>query len=167
LAPGQYTLSITHVGFREEKRAVNVPSGPGSTVNVALEITKARTALTVTSEVPLIQGENGDISATMNQKQISEVPNPGNDLTYIVQTAPGVVLNTDVQGGSNFSILGMPGTSYRYTIDGLNETDNSYNVQPVGALFNASERVLTRRQNNSSTNNRALRPRNHATRLFT
>jgi hypothetical protein len=27
----------------------------------------------------------------MNQKQISEVPNPGNDLTYIAQTVPGVV----------------------------------------------------------------------------
>src|SRR5438874_6289343 len=36
---------------------------------------------------------------------------PGNDLTYIVQAAPGVVMNTDVQGGANFSILGMPGFS--------------------------------------------------------
>jgi len=52
----------------------------------------------------------------MTSKQISEVPNPGNDLTYIVQTAPGVVMNTDVQGGANFSILGMPDTSYRYTL---------------------------------------------------
>ena len=44
-------------------------------------------------------------------------------------------MNTDVQGGANFSILGMPGTSYRYTIDGLNDTDNSYNVQLAGSLF--------------------------------
>ncbi len=57
------------------------------------------------------KAENGDVSATMNQKQVSELPNPGNDLTYIVQTAPGVVMNTDVQGGANFSILGMPGFS--------------------------------------------------------
>ena len=93
------------------------------------------TSVTVTAEAPLLHAENGDVSATVNQKQLSEVPNPGNDLTYIVQTAPGVVMNTDVQAGANFSILGMPGTSYRYTIDGLSDTDNTYNVQLVGSLF--------------------------------
>ena len=60
-------------------------------------------------EVPLIQAENGDASATMQQKQISEVPNPGNALTYVVQTTPGVVMNTDVPNapGLNSSILEM------------------------------------------------------------
>src|SRR5579864_1071765 len=135
LAPSTYTLTVLHQGFRKENRVVNVLLGPPATVNVTLEITEASSEISVTDEAPLIQADNGDISATLNQKQISEVPNPGNDLTYIVQTAPGVVMNTDVQAGSNFSILGMPGTSYRYTIDGLNETDNSYNVQPVGILF--------------------------------
>src|SRR5438874_991269 len=71
LAPGRYTLTVTHAGFREEKRAVNVPLGPPASVNVALKIAQARTALTVTTEAPLIQAENGDASATMNQKQIS------------------------------------------------------------------------------------------------
>ncbi len=63
------------------------------------------------------------VSATMNQKQISEVPNPGNDLTYIVQTAPGAVMNTDssINTLGHFSILGMPGTSCHYTNDGMNE----------------------------------------------
>jgi hypothetical protein len=65
----------------------------------------------------------------MTQKQISELPNPGNDLTYIVQTTPGVVMNTDVPNskGMNFSILGMPSTSYVYSIDGV---DNP----PTGVL---------------------------------
>jgi|SRR5579864_449828 len=135
LAPSTYTLTVLHQGFRKENRVVNVLLGPPATVNVTLEITEASSEISVTDEAPLIQADNGDISATLNQKQISEVPNPGNDLTYIVQTAPGVVMNTDVQAGANFSILGMPGTSYRYTIDGLNVTDNSYNVQLVGALF--------------------------------
>src|SRR5438128_2112516 len=71
----------------------------------------------------------------MNQKQISELPNPGNDLTYVVQTAPGVVMNTDVQGGANFSILGMPGFSYLHTMDGMNDNDSGYNLSQVGALI--------------------------------
>src|SRR5207244_7519956 len=85
-------------------------------------------------EDPLIEAENGDVSATMNQEQISEVPNPGNDLTYVAQTAPGVVMNTDSQstggiqnGAPNFSILGMSGSSYHYTMDGMSITENSEN----------------------------------------
>src|SRR6266516_7552755 len=135
LLPGRYTLTVTCDGFRQESRAVNVLLGPPVSVNVALEIAKARTTVTVTEEAPLLQAENGDASATMNQQQISEVPNPGNDLTYIVQTAPGVVMNTDVQGGANFSILGMPGFSYLHTIDGMNDNDNAFNLSQIGALI--------------------------------
>jgi hypothetical protein len=95
LAPSPYTLTVTHAGFRQERRAVIVLLGPPGTVNVALEIAKTSSEITVTGEAPFIQAENGDVSTTLNQKQISEVPNPGNDLTYIVQTAPGVIMNTD------------------------------------------------------------------------
>lgn len=135
LAPGRYTLTVTRDGFRKESRAVNVLLGPPVSVNIALEIPKASTTLTVTAEAPLLQAENGDFSTTMNQKQISEVPNPGNDLTYIAQTAPGVVMNTDIQGNSgNFSILGMPGTSNRFTVNGMNDNNDAINVSRAGAL---------------------------------
>ena len=135
LAPGRYTLAVTHDGFRKESRAVNVPLGPPVTVNVTLEIAQERSTVKVTGEAPFIQAENGDVSTTMNQKQMSEVPNPGNDLTYIVQTAPGVVMNTDTQGtGFNFSILGMPGTSYLYTVDGMNNNNTGLNTSKSGAL---------------------------------
>ena len=141
LAPGRYTLTVTHSGFREEKRAVNVLLGPPVSVNIALAIAEASTKITVRDEAPLIQAENGDVSATMNQEQISEVPNPGNDLTYVAQTAPGVVMNTDSQstggiqnGAPNFSILGMSGSSYHYTMDGMSITENSENFIMGGSL---------------------------------
>jgi hypothetical protein len=123
LAPGRYTLSINHAGFREEKRLVDVLLGPAVSVNITLAIAEARSEATAVDVVPLIQAENGDASATTSQKQISELPNPGNDLTYVVQTTPGVVMNTDVPNstGMNFSILGMPSTSYRYSIDGVDD----------------------------------------------
>jgi len=129
LAPGRYALTVTHNGFREERRAVDVLLGPPTTANVTLAIAKASSEVIVADEVPLIQAENGDASASINQKQISELPNPGNDLSYVVQTTPGVVMNTDVPNapGMNFSILGMPSTSYLYSIDGV---DNP----PTGVL---------------------------------
>ncbi len=133
LAPGKYTLTVTKDRFRTDSRAVNVLLGPPVTVNVMLELATESTTVKVTGEAPLIRAENGDVSTTMNQKQISEVPNPGNDLTYIAQTAPGVVMDTD-QAGALFSILGMPGTSYLHTMDGMNDNDNSVNLNLVGVL---------------------------------
>ena len=119
--PGAYRLTVRHTGFREVKRTVNVLLGSAVSVNITLEIAETSSEITVSDEAPLIHAENGDASATVTQHQISEVPNPGNDLTYIVQTTPGVVMNADVPNstGMNFSILGMPSTSYLYSIDGV------------------------------------------------
>jgi len=134
LPPARYTLTVGQEGFQKESTAVNVLLGPPGTVNVTLEIAKTSSEVTVIDEAPLMRAENGDVSATMNQKQISEIPNPGNDLSYIVQTAPGVVMNTDTSFTA-FSILGMPGFSYLRTIDGMNENDNYQNNYLGGKLF--------------------------------
>ncbi len=139
LAPGRYALTVTHAGFQKESRTVNVLLGPPVSVNATLQVAKASTSVSVTAEAPLIQAENGDVSTTMNEKQVSEIPNPGNDLTYIAQIAPGAIMNTDTSntyGNSigNFSILGMPGASYHYTLDGMTDNENGNNGVLGGAL---------------------------------
>ena len=98
LAPGRYTLTVSHAGFREESHDVNVLLGPPGTLNITLEIAGGKHNGQGDGRGPLLQAENGDVSTTMNQLQISEVPNPGNDLTYIAQTAPGAIMNTDTIG---------------------------------------------------------------------
>ena len=135
LSPSQYTLGVAHDRFRKESRSVSVLLGTPVTVNITLEIAKANMELVVTAEAPLVEADNGDVSITMSPKQISELPNPGNDLTYIAQTAPGALMNTDDArtggGGGNFSILGMPGTSNQFTINGMN--DNAGHLNATGA----------------------------------
>jgi len=141
LSPSKYTLTVTSKGFRKASRIIDVQLGPPGSVNISLEIETANAEVTVADDMPLLHAENGDASSSLNQKQISEVPNPGNDLTYIVQTAPGVIMNTDSQttggvqyGAPNFSILGMPGTSYQVTLDGMSITENGNNFVPTGSL---------------------------------
>lgn len=134
LAPGRYRLSVTCDGFRSESRLVNVLLGPPVSVNVVLEIAEENTMVRVSGESPLVQAENGDVSTTMSSRQVSEVPNPGNDLTYIAQTTPGAVMDTDMQGLANFSILGMPGTSNRFTVNGMNDNDNGLNFNLEGSF---------------------------------
>ena len=134
VAPGRYTLTVTRDGFRQESRTVSIVLGLPGRVNVTLQLAKKNTTVKVTAEASLIQAENGDFSSTVSQKQISEIPNPGNDLTYIVQTEPGVVMDTDPQGWANFSSLGMPATSTLLTVNGMNDNENGYNANNVGSL---------------------------------
>jgi hypothetical protein len=134
LAPERYTLTVTHAGFRKETRIANVLLGPPVTVNVTLELATEHTTVNVTGEAPLIQSENGDVSTTINQQQVAEVPNPGGDITYVAQIVPGAVMNTDQSGLANFSILGMPGTSNLFFLDGMSENDNGLNLNLAGSL---------------------------------
>jgi hypothetical protein len=137
LAPGRYTLTVSHPGFRDESQELSVLLGPPGTRNITLKLAGASVTVKVTDEIPLLQAENGDVSITMSQKQISEVPNPGNDLTGIAQTAPGAVMNTDTigfGGSGNFSILGMPAVSNLFTINGMNDNNPMFNVNNSGVL---------------------------------
>ena len=73
LSPSQYTLTVEHDRFRKESRSVTVLLETPVTVNITLEIAKAATQLFVTAEAPLVQADNGDVSITMSQRQISEL----------------------------------------------------------------------------------------------
>ena len=43
-------------------------------------------------------------------------------------------MNTDNGFGSKFSILGMPGFSYAFTVDGVSITENTLNIVRGGPL---------------------------------
>ena len=88
--------------------------------------------MTVTEAAPLIQTENGDTSTALSAQQVSNVPNPGNDLTAIAQLAPGVVVNS--QGGyGNVEAFGLPATSNLFTMDGMDDNDPFLNLGNSGA----------------------------------
>jgi hypothetical protein len=139
LLPGNYVLKVTHPGLKTTSIAVEVLLGPPGTINVKLPVAPMSESVTVKGELPPFNAENGDSSTTLTQLQISEVPNPGNDLTYIAQLAPGVVMNTDANGPAitvgNFSSLGMPGISNVFTLNGMNYNDMGFSVNMTGASF--------------------------------
>ena len=63
---------------------------------------------------------------------MQNLPNPGGDLTFVAQTTPGAVMNT--QGGyGNFSTNGLPGTSNTFTVNGGYEGDPYLNLNNSGA----------------------------------
>jgi hypothetical protein len=133
LSPGRYTLSVTAVGFEGAKQTLDVSAGAIASANVALVVGKTSVTVEVSAgEVPMIHVDDAQISSTFTQEQVENLPNPGNDLTFVAQTAPGSVMNT--QGGyGNFSSFGLPGTANTFTVNGGYYDDPFLNVNNSGA----------------------------------
>jgi outer membrane receptor protein involved in Fe transport len=130
LKPGSYTVSATSAGLQAASHRVQVGIGQVATANIGMTLTAASTTVDVTTST--LQIDNADLSTTFSNQQISLVPNPGNDLSAVAQTAPGAIMNT--QGGfGNFSTYGLPGTSNLFTLNGQNDNDPFLNLNNSGA----------------------------------
>ncbi len=133
LSPGQYKIAITAAGFGTTNVQTTISIGVNTPVATKLSVGQASTQVEVTgNDVQLLHTDDAQIATTFDMQQIQNLPNPGNDLTFVAQTAPGAVMNT--QGGyGNFSTNGLPGTSNTFTMNGGYEGDPYLNLNNSGA----------------------------------
>ena len=133
VAPGSYRLEVTESGFRPKaiENAVVVAGQPTS-ANFQLALASAQQTVEVAEAISTLQTQNADTTTTFNAQMIQNLPNPGGDLTYVAQTAPGVVMNTQA-GYGNFAAEGMPGTSNLFSVNGQNYNDSFANLNNSGA----------------------------------
>ncbi len=138
LKPGVYSVKAEAPGF-EPQQNDNVISGLGQkqTVDFTLKVARSNEAVEVSSEAPLINLENANTSTTLNAPALEDLPNPGGDLTYPLQFAPGALINTagssnDFVGGTNgygnVEFNGLPALSNGYIVDGLETNDPLTNL---------------------------------------
>lgn len=133
LNPGTYTVTVTMKGFSTSApHAATVAVGQASTVNIQLSVAAAATTVEVSGVGSVIQTENGNVSTTISPEMVSNIPNPGNDLTYYVQLAPGATMNTQM-GYGNTAVFGISATSNYFSVDGMSENDPFLNVNNSGA----------------------------------
>jgi len=101
--------------------------------NFKLELSAGRQEVVVTTEAAaVVQTDNPNLSDTITETQITELPNPGNDISYIAQTAAGSTMNT-ASGYGNFSSYGLPADSNLFTLDGMDDNDPFLNLNNSGA----------------------------------
>jgi Carboxypeptidase regulatory-like domain/TonB-dependent Receptor Plug Domain len=132
--PGTYTLSVEKAGFRKEERSLAVVVGQNLTSNFKLEVGNVSEVVQVEAAPPQLQVENANLTTTFEADLVSKLPNPGNDLTAVAQTAPGILMNTSNGGGyGNFTAFGLPATSNLFTMNGNDENDPYLNLNNSGA----------------------------------
>ena len=126
LKPGRYSVTAEKSGFRKATQKSEVLLGQTSTVNAKLEIGEATQTVEITENMPLLQTEDANITSNVDLRTVQNIPNPGGDLSYIAQLAPGVTMNTSNGGGfGNFTAFGLPATANLFTITGMTTTIHS------------------------------------------
>jgi hypothetical protein len=137
LAPGTYTVTVNAAGFSSSSRAVSVSLGAVATANIQVSLKSATETIEVTEQAATVDTETANVTTNFNSRQVALLPNPGNDLSAVALTAPGITMNStggSTFGGGNFSAYGLPSVSNLFTFDGANNNDPFFNVNNTGAV---------------------------------
>jgi hypothetical protein len=135
LKPGRYEISVSKTGFAKLVQPVEVNVGKNTALRLALEISTTSQTIEVTATTELI-GTDPTTSTTFTEQQVANLPNPGNDITTVAFTAPGVLVATNqsgMNGYGNFTSNGLPATSNLFTTNGENNMDPYFNINNSGA----------------------------------
>ena len=121
VAPGAYTVKVEQTGFQKLESKLMVQGGQVLNADLKLFIGSDSQTVNVEATGTILQAENGNIATTISQAQVAEVPNSGNNLTYVTKLTPG--MNT------GFGVVG----NTMYQIDGENFNDPYNNANNSGA----------------------------------
>jgi len=130
--PGVYRIEVTAQGFGPaQSEPTGVSVGQTATVNFSLSPATTEQTVEVVEQYGLMSLENPNTSTTIEAETIKNLPNAGQDLTYVAQFAPGALMNTagssndaKAAGGyGNVEFNGLPATSNGYILDGFDSND--------------------------------------------
>jgi hypothetical protein len=132
VSPGTYRVTVHLAGFaRAASEPTPVSVGRDVALNFTLQVSSATQTVEVTAQQGLISLDNPNTTTNIDAKTIENLPNPGQDLTYLTQFSQGALMNTagsssdaKAAGGyGNVEFNGLPATSNGYILDGYDSND--------------------------------------------
>jgi hypothetical protein len=130
--PGTYRVTVQASGFAAAaSEPTPVLVGRNVALNFTLQVNSASQTVNVTAQQGLLSLDNPNTTTTIGVEAIKNLPNPGQDLTYLAQFAQGALMNTagsasdaKAPGGyGNVEFNGLPATSNGYILDGYDSND--------------------------------------------
>jgi hypothetical protein len=116
LQPGNYEVTVEAPGFGKTKRSpIGVSVGSTSAADISLKIAGVTEVITVTEQAPITDPEKVEVTTTVGQKQIEELPINGRRWDNFVLLTPGV--SPDGTFGA-ISFRGLSGLLNNNTVDG-------------------------------------------------
>jgi len=149
LAPGQYTLTTEHEGFRKDVRTgISLEVGQEARIDIALQVGALSEQIEVTAAAPLISSESAAIGNVVDQKKVVELPLNGRGYLQLAFLQPGV--SAPAQGSTigfrgGMNIAGSNEVSTQYILDGVDNNDEASNQPLHTPVLDAVQefRVLT------------------------
>jgi outer membrane receptor protein involved in Fe transport len=129
LPVGDYNVTIEKQGFGSVKReAVKVQVGQKVALDIELGAAGASETINVTSEVPIVETTRTQVSATVNDRAVANLPTNGRNFIDFVLLTPGVTRDTRT---GDISFGGQRGTLNSLQIDGA-DNNNTFFGQSLG-----------------------------------
>lgn len=121
LEVGGYTVTVTATGFKTFTATdVKIDVGKQYTLNVPLEVGAITDTITVIGGAELIHAASAELSNTVSQRQIQELPLNGRNPLALV----GLQAGTSSNGATTTVINGQQSSFTNITRDGINVQDN-------------------------------------------
>jgi hypothetical protein len=118
LAFGTYTVSVTATGYSTFTATdVKIDAGRDNTLNIAMAVGGVKENVTVVAGGEVVNSTNGELTNTISEKQVKDLPINGRNPLALLNLLPGV-------NPTSSSINGQRSSSQTYTRDGLNVQDN-------------------------------------------
>ena len=118
LSFGIYTVTVTAAGYSTFTATdVKVDTNRDNTLNVAMTVGSLKENVTVVAGADIVNSSSGELSNTISERQVKDLPINGRNPLALLNLLPGV-------NPTSSSINGQRSSSTTYTRDGLNVQDN-------------------------------------------
>ncbi len=135
LPVGQYELTADHAGFATvQVNKIDLTVGANLTLTLRFSVASAKEAMTVTDEAPILEKTRSQLSTTIDNRLISELPVNGRDFTAFVLLTPGVTM--DARGGLSFA--GQRAMN-SLLLDGINNDDAFWGQPQDGFILDGRQ----------------------------
>jgi Carboxypeptidase regulatory-like domain len=125
---GAYQLQISKPGFQTQKRdSIVLLTGQTLDLQISLTVGSEAQSVEVTDAAPLIQTASSSIQASVDQKQMQDLPLNGRNPLQLTTLTPGTALTTTGTEAGQQDNVGL-------IVNGLRATQNNFQLD--GAIYN-------------------------------
>lgn len=147
--PGVYEVRVQRDGFKSVMRSdVRVQVADSVRVNFTIEVGSVTESIEVRGGAPLLSADNASVGTVIDNRRIVELPLNGRNYLQMVALSPNVSAEQGAggeaaarKGGTrtekSISVAGSRNQFNHYTLDGLENTDMSYNLYALQPSIDA------------------------------
>jgi Carboxypeptidase regulatory-like domain/TonB-dependent Receptor Plug Domain len=134
---GTYSLRISHDGFESQNRpGIQLLTAQTLDIGVQLSVGSTTRSVEVTSAAPLIETASTSVQASVDQKQMQDLPLNGRNALQLTVLTPGTALtNTGTESGqqdnTGLTVNGLRATQNNFQLDGAIYNDRFFDSVPI------------------------------------